>query len=180
MAATLLETPTLLDEPEVIAELQFLGIEARVGKKGKAITPGARFRWPAQDVVENFGKGGKSRVLYGTPDGPTGYATVAEIDETSRELLLVWNDRAQELDVTPSAVALDDWIPPDPKPAALAALAASVLLCAASPPTPNPPSVALLRRDLPVFTPGGGPPRERSRTTWMEWRSGPNPSTGAT
>ena len=52
---------------------------------------------------------------------------MAEIDETNRELLLVWNDRARALGVTPSAVALDDWISPKPKPAALAALAASVL-----------------------------------------------------
>ena len=156
VAATLQDAPTLLDDPEVIAGLQFLGIEARVGKKGKEITPGARFRWPAQDIAEDFGQGG--RVLYGTPDGPTGYASVAEIDETNRELLLVWNVRAQELGVTPSAVALDDWVSPDPKPATLAALAASVLLDPTSPTPPNPPSVALLRRDLPVFIPHGGPP----------------------
>jgi uncharacterized protein len=158
-AATLLDTVTLLDDPEVVAGLQLLGIEARMGKKGKEITPVARFRWPAQDVVHDFGQGDKSRVLYGTPDGePTGLATVAEIDETNRELLLVWNDRAQELGFTPSAVALDDWLSPDPKPAALAGLATSILADPTSPTPPNPASIALLRRDLPVFAPHGGPP----------------------
>ena len=156
IAATVRDTPTLLDDPEVIGGLQFLGMEARVDKKGKELTPGACFTWPAQEVAEDFGKG--ARVLYGTPDGPTGYATVTEIDETNGKLLLTWSDRARELGVTPSAVALDDWIRPDPKPAALAALAASVLLDPTGPTPPNPPSIALLRRDLPAFTHGGGPP----------------------
>ena len=156
MAATLLDTPTLLDDPEVIGGLQFLGIEARVSKKGKELTPGARFQLARPGRCRGFRQG--ARVLYGTPDGPTGYATVAEIDETNQKLLLSWNDRARELGVTPSAVALDDWVLPDPKPAALAALAASVLLDPNSPTPPNPSSIALLRRDLPAFTPEGGPP----------------------
>jgi predicted RecB family nuclease len=155
VAATLLDTPTLLDNPEVIAGLQFLGIEARVGAKGKEITPGARFRWPAQDIADDVKQ--DASVLYGTPDGPTGYTTVAELDETNQEILLVWNKRAQELGVTPSAVALDDWVSPNPKPAALDALAASLLLDPTGLTPPNPPSIALLRRDLPVFASHGGP-----------------------
>ena len=57
VAATLLDTPTMLDDPAVLAGLQFLGIEPRVGKKGKELTPGARFRWPAQDLAEDFWQG---------------------------------------------------------------------------------------------------------------------------
>jgi len=155
VAATLLDTPTLLDQPEVIAGLQLLGMEARVGKKGKELMPGARFRWPAQDVAKDFGPG--SSVVYGTPDGPSGYASVAGLDEANRELLLIWNERAQALGFAPSAVALDDWVSPKPKPVALDGLAASVLADPEGATPPNPSSVALLRRALPVFTREGGP-----------------------
>ena len=47
--------------------------------------------WPEQAVSADFGQDG-AQVLYGMPDGPTGYANVAEIDEANGEVLLVWND----------------------------------------------------------------------------------------
>ena len=58
---------------------------------------------------------------------------------------------------TRTAVAYHDWVPPNPKPAALDALAAGVLGAPGSA-LPNPASLSLLRRDDPAFTPGGGPP----------------------
>ena len=141
----------------MIAGLEFRGIEPRYGKKGQELkSPGARFRWPEQAVSKDFGQNGAS-VLYGTPDGPTGYATVAEIDEANGEVLLIWSERSVELGVYPGAVAYDDWVPPKPKPAALDDLAAGVLDASGSR-TPNPASMSLLRRDHPAFTPGGGPP----------------------
>jgi predicted RecB family nuclease len=157
LARITLETEELLDDPDVIAGLEFRGIEPRYGKKGQELkTQGARFRWPDQAVSENFRQGGAS-VLYGTPDGRTGYATVAEIDEKKGEVLLIWGDRAVELGVYPVAVAYHDWVSPNPKPAALDEIAASVLEASGST-TPNPASISLLRRDGPAFTSGDGPP----------------------
>ena len=151
-----LETSELLDDDNMIAGLEFLGLEPRYGAKGQELKfPGARFSWPEQAVSNDFLRGNAS-ILYGTPDGPTGYGTVAGIDEVNGELLLVWSDRAVELSVYPGAIAYNDWVSPNPKPAALDDLAACVL----NDPgfgAPNPASMSLLRRENPAFTGGGGP-----------------------
>ena len=157
VARTCLEAAELFDDPDVIGGLEFLGLRTRYGSKGRELKhPGARFRWPAQVVSEDFGRENAS-VLYGTPDGPTVYAGVSEIDEVNGEVVLVWNEKAAELDVFPNAVAYHDWVQPHPKPVALDDLAAGVLDAPGSS-VPNPASLSLLRRDDPVFTPGGGPP----------------------
>jgi uncharacterized protein len=156
VAKSLLDTSALLEDLEVIAGLEYCGIEQRLGKNGRELTPGARFRWPAQEIAADFTRAGAS-VLYGTPEGPTGYASVADIDTANRELLLLWNERAVDLGHIPKSVALDDWVSPKPKPEALAALATKMLDPAGSG-DPNPSSVALLRRLQPAFTAGGGPP----------------------
>ncbi len=157
LAKTSLDTAELLDDPDVIAGLELRGMEPRYGAKGQQLTlSGARFRWPKQAISGDFGRDG-APVLYGSPDGPTGYATVADIDETNGEVLLVWNDRALELGVYPGAITFNDWVSPNPKPAALDELATCVIGASGSK-RPNPASMSLLRRDDPAFTPGGGPP----------------------
>ena len=157
LAKTCFDTEELLDDPDVIAGLEFQGMQPRYGVRGQELKhPGARFRWPEQEVSEDFGGRGGAPILYGTPDGPTGYATVAGIDEAKGEVLLVWNDRAVELGVYPGAIVYNDWISPNPKPSALDDLAACVIGASGSR-APNPASMSLLRREDPVFTRGGGP-----------------------
>jgi predicted RecB family nuclease len=157
LAKTCLDSAEVLDDPDVIAGLEFQGMELRFGARGQQLRlPGARFRWPEQAVSEDFERDG-APILYGSPDGPTGYASVVDIDVANGEVLLVWNDRAVELGVYPGAIAYNDWVSPNPKPAALDQLAACVLGASGSK-APNPASMSLLRRDDPAFTPGGGPP----------------------
>ena len=151
------ETEELLDDPAVMAGLEFVGMETRHGVNGRELKhPGARFAFPLQAVSGELGRTGAS-VLYGTPNGPTGYTSVCEVNEANREVVLLWGDRPQELGVLPSAVAHNDWVPPKPKPEALDDFAGSVLGDPGSGP-PNAASLSLLRRDEPAFTPGGGPP----------------------
>ncbi len=157
LASTCLETAEMLDDPDVLAGLEFVGVEPRYTAKGKERKwPGARFRFPPQEISADLARDGAS-VLYGSPDGPTGYSSVSDIDETVGELVLEWNDKAAERGVHPSAVAFHDWVSPNPKPDALDALAAGVLGAPESAP-PNPASLSLLRRDDPAFKAGGGPP----------------------
>ena len=157
LASTCVETGQLLENPDVIGGLEFVGLEPRYGAKGQELkSPGARFRWPEQALSGELLEGGAS-VLYGSLDGPTGYTSISDVDEAGGEVVLVWNEKAAELGVYPSAVALHDWVQPNPKPAALDALAAGVLGAPDSAP-PNPASLSLLRRNDPAFTPGGGPP----------------------
>jgi uncharacterized protein len=150
---TAMDTPTLLDDPGVIAGLTYFGQVERTGKNGKQLLPVARFQWPEQASIDNLDGG---TVLYATLDGPTGYATVARIDRDKMELDLIWNERAQELAVIPSVVVIDDWVPARPKPEALSDLAAKVIDPTSFGP-PNAVSLALLRGDGPVFRPGAGP-----------------------
>ena len=56
LAKTCLDTAELLDDPDVIAGLEFQGMEPRYGAKGQELkSPGARFRWPEQAVSDDFG-----------------------------------------------------------------------------------------------------------------------------
>jgi predicted RecB family nuclease len=160
LAKTALDVPILLDDPEVLAGLQFLGDVPRVGKNGKAITPAKHFRWPDQTLDDDFGAGMSHLVLYSTESGQTGYAQVLDLDLNAREVLLLWSARSQELATIPSVVVNDDWVPARPKPETLSELAARVL----DPSThghPNRASMALLRGDQPVVESGNGPPNGR-------------------
>ena len=60
------------------------GRETRYGVNGKSSSPREPgSSWPEQAVSGNDSRGGKASVLYGTPDGPTGYTSVCEIDEAN-------------------------------------------------------------------------------------------------
>ena len=157
LASTYRETADMLDDPDVLAGLEFIDIEARYTAKGKERKwPGARFRFPPQEISDELAADDAS-VLYGSPDGATGYSSVSDLDEVAGELVLEWNDKATERGVHPSAVAFHDYVSPNPKPEALDSLAAAVLQDPAAPP-PNAAWLSLLRRDDPAFTAGGGPP----------------------
>jgi uncharacterized protein len=158
--------PTLLDDPEVIGGLEPVGqvnLLTPTGRKAK--WPGMRFRFPPQELGADVVRPGKS-LIYGTVGEPAGYCTVDSVDIEAGEMVVVWNERSQEQPI-PTAVALDDWVRPAPKPDALAALAEQVLDPAAE---PNPATMALLRRDLPRFD-GQGPSGGQFTTELADMRS---------
>ena len=145
-----------LDDPAAIVDLRFVGLESRFGVKGKELKdPGARFAWPEQEVSPDF-ESDRNGVLFSTSDGNVAYANVAEVNWTTRELLLIWSDKLAQLDEHPGALALNDWVPPGSKPEALDGFAADILGAEGSGP-PNSASLSLLHRELPRFVSGGGP-----------------------
>jgi uncharacterized protein len=146
------ETEKLLEDPEALAGLEPVGLEPRFGKNDRAITPAMVFRLPGQ-AAEGFKT--ESSVIYATPEGPIGFASVNRIDLHNNELELSWNQRAQDLGTVPSVVMLNDWVHPRPKPAALSDLADRMIDPSTG--SPNEVSTALLRRDLPAFEQGKGP-----------------------
>ena len=85
LASTCLETAELLDDPDVIGGTRVPGTGAPLRRQGQGAEvaggpvplarPGASRRTSA--------RGGAS-VLYGSLDGPTGYATISDIDEAER------------------------------------------------------------------------------------------------
>ncbi|MCU1498160.1 MAG: hypothetical protein JWM47_2113 [Acidimicrobiales bacterium] len=150
------DTPDLLEDPEILAGLIPLGLQERTGARGQVIRPVMQFRLPPQ-VTDGFDPERPGKVLFAGLDGPTGYAEVHRLEPATGELDLLWNDRLKELAVVPAAVVVNDWVTADPKPAALADLANRVLDPDAHG-EPNPVGLGLLRRDLPAFEAGGGPP----------------------
>ena len=143
-------TEDLLNDPEAMAGLACVGLEERLGAKGKPITPVMRFTLPEQDV-SGFGTG--DQLIYPTPEGQTVWGSVARLDVEAGEVDLAWNEKAAELGCLPEQVVRYDYVQPKPKPEALNELATAVLDGGA----PNLVALALLRRDLPVFAAGGGP-----------------------
>jgi uncharacterized protein len=151
-----LDHTTLLGDPETTAGLECVGEVMRYGVKGKELKhPAMVFKWPPQVIGRDLREGGK--VLFLAADGHPLYADVCALDEADRELHLLWNDQRREDGTVPTVVVSETWVPQRPKPAALSDLAAQVIGAEASG-EPNPASVALLRRDLPSFVHGAGPP----------------------
>jgi len=144
-------TEDLLEDPEALGGLSCLGEVERLGKTGKPLAPGMRFTLPEQ-AVDGFA--GSDSVVFTTPESRTGYSTVLALDTAAGTVDLSWSEKTAELDCLPQQVVRNDWVPPNPKPAALNELASVVLDGG----VPNPVTMALLNRDLPAFRPGGGPP----------------------
>ncbi len=158
LARTLADTPVLLDDPEVIVGLEYVGPFKRISQKGKPLKwDGVRFQFVDQDVSA-FDARRAAGVLYSTPEGPVGYADIDHIDAESRELVLVWNQQSQDLGILPSTIVINGWVRAGPKAEAFDELAAKVLDPDAD--SPNRASLALLQRELPRFEsghePGGG------------------------
>ena len=143
----------LLDDPEALACLAPVGEVERIGAKGKVLDdPAMRFTLPAQSV-DAF-EGGDS-VVYTTSEGLVGYSSVHRLDLDAGEVDLKWSAECVGAGTLPAVVVRNKTFNPDPKPAALSDLA-SRLLDPTGPP-PNPVSMAVLRRDRPMFVAGGGP-----------------------
>jgi predicted RecB family nuclease len=145
------ETHLLLDDPDVIADLTFVGFEDGLGKSGDLVN--AKFSWPEQNLGDAVKKGGV--LVSGGPE-ESGFAGLVDIDGEERSLALRWGGKLAEAGYLPRALTRDDWFDPDPKPEVLAALAHQVLEEPGAD-APNPVSAALLERALPRFLPGAGP-----------------------
>ncbi|OBK86373.1 hypothetical protein A5648_05880 [Mycolicibacter sinensis] len=145
------DTTALHDDPEALTELRCLGEFERLGKKGTPITPAMRFTFPPQSL-ERFPYNGGS-VMFVDAEGQRFYPSFENLNRSSRTLDLVWNMALKEAGALPSVVLLHDWVEPKPKPQTLSAFAAQPLGGGDT----NPVTMALLRRDLPRFTAGGGP-----------------------
>jgi uncharacterized protein len=147
------DVTTLLESADAIAGLVPVGIVDRLGRTGKVLGPAMRFEFPVQDLGEFKGN---DQVLYAGPDGCPIYVSLCRLDPDSGHVDVAWaplEDGAVR--PLPTVLVRNDWISPNPKPAALAELADRIL--DPQGPRPNPASLALLRRDLPHFRAGGGP-----------------------
>ncbi len=156
LASLATDSESLMVVADTIAGLTPVGLEDRVGKKGKPLKdPAMVFSWPEQTIDSGFDKSSANSIFIEPNEAPA-YASVDRLDRDAGEVRLVWNEAAQERGVIPTAVALHDWIAPKPKPESLTSLADRVL-DPTTHGTPNPVSMALLRRQLPVFKSGQGP-----------------------
>lgn len=91
--------------------------------------------------------------MYSSPDGQVRYSSITNLDHEAGTIDLLWKDEAADLDVIPTTLVRNDWVPVKVKAEAVSELAADVLTGT----TANPVSVALLHRDRPNFDPGTGP-----------------------
>jgi predicted RecB family nuclease len=146
------ETHVLLDDPDVVAGLEFCEFEDHQGARGNLKY--AVFSWPDQPLSNDIRDG---TVLIAGGLGESGFAGLVSIDRDAHTVTLRWNEKREEDGFFPRALSPDDWVMPRPKPAVLGQLARQVL-AAPGESAPNPVSVALLSRALPRFFPGSGPP----------------------
>ncbi|TMS54796.1 TM0106 family RecB-like putative nuclease [Mycobacterium sp. DBP42] len=141
----------LYEDREAITGLESVGLIDQFGAKGQLLLPAMRFTFPDQDVT-SFPLTGSS-VVFLDPDGMKRYAEIAQLDRNERVLDLKWNEGLQYLGHIPKSVVVHDWVQAQPKPEALSAFASQLLDGGHV----NPATLALLRRDIPTFTTGGGP-----------------------
>jgi uncharacterized protein len=148
----------LLEDPDALASLTPIGQVDRFGTTGKLLDdPAIRFTLPDQ-ATGGFAERG-DMVVYAPMEGGSGRSSIHHLDRAEGVVELVWNERCQEMAVLPQVVVRNDWVPQRPKPDALNELAARVLDPSGA--APNAVSMALLRRDLPAFRLGEGPPDKR-------------------
>ena len=141
----------LFDDREAITGLECIGLIERTRANGNPIIPLMRFSYPAQDVSGFSPKGGSA--LFLDPEDKKTCAEIVELNHDTREIDLKWKPELAEAGAIPSSVVLDDFVYAKPKPEALSTFAGDVL----NGTTANPVTLALLRRDVPVFAAAGGP-----------------------
>ncbi|MBK8334533.1 MAG: TM0106 family RecB-like putative nuclease, partial [Acidimicrobiaceae bacterium] len=140
-----------LNDVGMLAGLQFVDVVQRVGVRGNPITPAIELKMPAQAVGRKLTDG--ASVIFSAGDELFGFSSIAAIDPDAGLVQLTWNERCQELGIHPTAVVLNDWVAPRPKPAAVSELAATVLEGDGSA-APNEAAMAILRRMPPTFAGG--------------------------
>ncbi len=138
-----------LGQPEEITRLKANGSPAK--------WPALRLSFPDQPLDRDFADDRVQQVIYATPEGLLGFASVDGIDVAAGTIDVVWDGGCQERGVVPGAVMANTWVRPRPKPEAIDLLARQVL-DPTSHGEPNPVTMALLRGDPPAFAGDGGPP----------------------
>jgi predicted RecB family nuclease len=147
------DTADLMDARDAIAAMSHVGEFPRFGVKGQVLKNSAmRFSFPTQQF-NDFG-GEETQVLYTLPDGTWRKAQVDNFNADALEIDLEWGEKHRTAGYLPESVIVHTWISGDLKRKALFDFADRLLEGR----DPNPVTVALLRRDLPRFRPGGGPP----------------------
>ena len=141
----------VIDDPEVIADLEYVGLVERTGANGRQVRPAMRFTFPPQ-VLDRFPSSGGS-VFVVTPDGRRRSPTIDRLDRRARVLELLQSKAIEEDGFIPSMVVMNDWVAAKPKPDVLAGFAERFLDGQAS----GTVTASLLRRDLPRFIDAGGP-----------------------
>ncbi|GAA3709909.1 TM0106 family RecB-like putative nuclease [Gordonia hankookensis] len=139
----------LMDDPEVISDLRPAGLVERIGARGNAITPAMRFSFTPQEL-DRFGRS-DATVMFSTSDGERRYCSIVGLDREAGFVDLQWNKQLQEAQVFPRVVVLHDWVTTEVKFEALEAFGKDLL----DERSPNPATLALLRRDLPRFRDNG-------------------------
>lgn len=152
------DDPDLVDDPSVIAGLVDCGVGPRIGTTGNTLDGLARtFTFPPQEIATEFADPKKKPPLYyAAGDGLTGYSAVHAIDVDAGELTITWKERADEIGVVPTAVAVNDWVRPNPKHLRLNEIGWRFVDATAH---GDPPVAAraLLHRASPAFAAGHGP-----------------------
>jgi uncharacterized protein len=151
------EPDVMLEHPNVIAGLADPVPVDRLTAGGKpSSVPGRKLTFPPQKLANEFTSRPPKKVIFLAPDGDVIFMPVDPVDADAGELIVQWNEAAEERGLLPCAVVADSWFPPTSKLTALVALIMQVLDPAEHGP-PNPATLALLRSDPPTFTAGGGP-----------------------
>jgi uncharacterized protein len=152
--AALLDTDLAdqLAHPEVIAGLEHVGTRPPAGRQRDER---AVFRFPPQTLGPDLSDGNKPTLMF-----PAGSDTIVSVsadavDVDAGELVVGWSTKAAEAGVYPTAMVLNDWVSPHPKPDALREFAQRAVEGGSDP--ADPVRVALLRRELPRFRHGRGP-----------------------
>lgn len=145
------DSERLYKDRDAITGLERTGLIDQFGKTGKPVAPLMRFAFPEQDVTGFPTDGGS--VVFIDLEAKKSYAEIVRLDRDRRELDLRWNKKLAEGGTIPSSVIVHDYVQAKPKPEALSEFAGDLLGGFGA----NPVTLALLRRDIPAFTPAGGP-----------------------
>ncbi len=149
------DTADLMDARDAIAGLSPVGEFPRFGVKGRKLkNPAMRFSFPPQQF--NDFSGDDAKVIYTLPDGTWRSASVDNFDDEALAIDLMWGRNQQEAGFLPESIVLHKWFSGDVKRKALFDFAERLLENGDA----NPVTGALLRRELPRFRHGGGPPGE--------------------
>jgi uncharacterized protein len=141
-----------LDSLSAITRLTFKGLQGQVSAKtGKPLKwPWARFTFPPQPIDVDIQKG--SKLIVALNEQEWIFFKLEHIDVAAGELSVTWDDAAADSGVHPVSLVHYNWFQEGAKLTALEDLADEMLAGRA-----DRVGHAMLRRDLPVFVPGGGP-----------------------
>jgi hypothetical protein len=125
IAKTCYDDAAQLDDPEMLAGLELIERELRPTNNGGYNQPRMRFRFPTQRLGRKLRDG--SGVIFAVTDQGVNFSTIGSIDTTARTVALAWSPKCDESAVIPTAVVVNDWVNPSPKPEALSRLAGRLL-----------------------------------------------------